>query len=373
MRTKINNFYNLLNDLRYNFQKILNENPKYIDENNVNIESIYSRNKDLFPFEIKTLFEDLYAENPDKMKMLFWDNLKYSYYNLNEYIKLDYQFFKNPNFTILDNFKNLFYHSKTLSYNYFTYLSRIYYWYYGRFEKDTNKTIQVNYLSDYESINFNEIENYYSHQYEIIEKEVKYIYSKHTFTLEISEPKYTGNQELNSELEKLNSEHFLKLEILKDYNNKITELIIDIRFEYPNFLDNSETVIADNNEIEVNKKTEIQIRFKNPERFYIALSPFFFDEQKDELRKLLFNEIDYVENKLVFKGKAIKIAKFLRDYYFTKDIEAEYKTHLENWLINNFLYIDNENITEFTPSTVKSYMKSNINEIAINQPIILPD
>ena len=95
MRTKINKFYDLLNDLRYNFQRILNENTEDIDEKIVNIESIYSRNKDLFPFEIKTLFEDLYAENPDSMKMLFWDNLKYSYYNLKDYIELEYQFFKN--------------------------------------------------------------------------------------------------------------------------------------------------------------------------------------------------------------------------------------------------------------------------------------
>ena len=46
MRTKINKFYDLLNDLRYNFQRILNKNTEDIDEKIVDIESIYSRNKD---------------------------------------------------------------------------------------------------------------------------------------------------------------------------------------------------------------------------------------------------------------------------------------------------------------------------------------
>lgn len=342
MRTKINNFYNLLNNLRHNFQQILNFDYENFNDRITDIELLYRENKNLFPFEIKTIFEDLYAENPDNMKMLFWDNLKYSYYNLKDFIELDYQFFKNPNFTFSDNFKNIFYHSKNLSYNYFTYLSRIYYWYYGRYENKKNENIRVNYLSDFEIENIEEIKNYYSHQFEIIEKEIKYIYAKNNFTLDIAEPKYTDKQELNSELENLNTEHFSKLEILKDYSNNITKMALDLRFDYPDFITDS----------------TVRITFSKPQEVYDCIEPYLSSIiLREELKNLIFGEIDIASNKIRINCNQNVFAKFFGELNAKGIIYANNNDDIEEWILRNFQHKKNGQFKNFAKSSVNTFMK----------------
>lgn len=341
MVTKIDNFYKLINELRYKFQQILNVSYENFDEQVNEIESIYSKYKNVFPFG-KNSFEILYDEGDKRNQNIIWRFLKDSYYNYENYIELEFKYFNNPNYIFSEKFIQLFYHSKTLCNTFFTIASKDYYWYYGRDDKQFNKTILVSYLSDFESDNFEEIKSYYSYQFEIIEKEVKYIYSKHTFTLEISEPKYTESIELNTLLEKLNKEHISKLEILKNYADNITKLSLDLRFDYPDFITDS----------------TVRITFSKPQEVYDCIEPYLSSIiLREELKNLIFGEIDIASNKIRINCNQNVFAKFFGELNAKGIIYANNNDDIEEWILRNFQHKKNGQFKNFAKSSVNTFMK----------------
>lgn len=355
MKAKINNFYNFLNELRYRFQNILMSNPESLNEDISVLESIYSFNKEQFPFDIKTVFEGLYTENPDKMELIFWDKLKESYYNYEQFIELDYQYFKNPD--LPEKFQNLFYHSKLLSYNYFAYVSRIYYWYYGRKneKRGEKEKITVRFLDDYskripdlsEDGAMQKIQNYFSLNFEMLENYIKYIYAKNDFQLEVVELQMSDNSIVNKELEKLAGEYYSKLEELANYKDNITKLVMNLRFEYPDFL-SSEGIFA--------KKIvrgQEPIKFLHPENVFNSLLPHIQDEFNEPLRKLIFGEHTNVDKEINFRGSSNKFVYFFKQLYEDSHLIADSKEQISEWIVKNFLFYDEENFKNFKKDTIQ--------------------
>lgn len=355
MKAKINNFYNFLNELRYRFQNILMSSPESFDEDISLLESIYSINKEQFPFDIKTAFEELYTENPDKMEMIFWDKLKESYYNYEQFIELDYQYFKNPD--LPEKFQNLFYHSKLLSYNYFAYVSRIYYWYYGRKNehRSEKEEITVGFLDDYskiipdlsESNAMQKIQNYFSLQFEMLENYIKYIYVKNEFHLEVVELRMSDNSFINKRLKKLANEYYSKLEILTNYKDNITKLAMNLRFDYPDFLDNKQPTAK-----KVTKSQE-SLKFLYPENVFDSLSPYITEEFNESFRKLIFGELANVVKEITFRGGSNMLVYFLKQRYDEGHLIADSKEQVSEWIIKNFMFYDEEDYKKFKKDTIQ--------------------
>lgn|GEM_PF-4771614 len=354
MKAKINNFYNFLNELRYRFQNILMSNPENFDEDISLLESIYSFNKEQFPFDIKTVFEELYTENPDKMELIFWDKLKESYYNYNEFIETDYHYFRNSD--LPEKFQVLFYYSKNLSYNYFAYVSRIYYWYYGRKNenRDNKEQITAGFLSDYsEQIpdlyndnTIQKIQNYFSFQFEMLENYIKYIYAKNDFHLEVVELRDSDNSSINKQIEKLADEYYSKLEVLANYKDNITKLAMNIRFDYPDFL------LSENISV---KRTINQepIRFVHPENVFNSLLPHIQEEFSESLRRLIFGEQTKVDKEIEFRGSSTKLVYFFKQLHDMNHLVANSKEKISDWIISNFQFYDEEDFKKFKKATIQ--------------------
>lgn len=355
MKAKINNFYNLLNEFRYTFQRILKSKPESYDDEILLLESIYSDNKQQFPFDIKTAFEDLYTENPDKMELIFWDKLKESYYNYEQFIELDYQYFRNSE--LPTEFQDLFYYSKLLSYNYFAYVSRIYYWYYGRKNESRGekKQILVGFLNDYsEKIpdldNDNatlKIRNYFSLHLDRVENYIKYIYAKKDFDLKITKFKSLENSDINEELEKLANEYYSKLEVLANYKDNITKLAMNLRFEYPYFLHNEGAFAK-----KVAKSQE-PIKFLHPENVLSSLEPYINEEFSASLGELIFGELTNVDKEITFRGSSNMLVYFFKQLYEDGHLIADSKEQISEWIIKNFMFYDEEDYKKFKKDTIQ--------------------
>lgn len=355
MKAKINNFYNFLNELRYRFQNILMSNPESFDEDISLLESIYSFNKEQFPFDIKTAFEELYTENPDKMELIFWDKLKESYYNYEQFIELDYQYFQNSELPA--KIQELFNYSKLLSYNYFGYVSRIYYWYYGRKNenRDEKEKITAVFLNNYfEKIpdlyndnTIKKIQSYFSLHFEMLENYVKYIYAKNNFHLEVVELQKSDNIDVNKELEKLGDEYYSKLEILANYKDNITKLAMNLRFDYPDFLHNKNIPVT-----KVVKSQEF-IKFLYPENIFDSLSPYIHEEFNESFRKLIFGELINVDKEIIFRGSSNMLVYFFKQRYDEGHLIGDSKEQISAWIIKNFMFYDEEYYKNFKRDTIQ--------------------
>ncbi len=355
MKAKINNFYNFLNELRYTFQRILMSMPESYDAEILQLEFIYSNNQKQFPFDIKTAFEDLYTENPDKMELIFWDKLKESYYNYEQFIELDDQYFQDSD--LPEKFKELFYYSKLLSYNYFAYVSRIYYWYYGRKNENRGEkeNITARFLDDYnkiipdlsESDAMRKIQNYFSLNFEMLENYIKYIYAKNDFHLEVVELRMSDNSFINKGLEKLANEYYSKLEILANYKDNITKLVMNLKFDYPDFLNDKETTA-----IKVTKNQE-PIKFTHPENVFNSLLPHIQDGFNESLRKLIFGEQTTVDKEIEFKGSSNKLVYFFKQLYDMNHLVTNSKEKISDWIISNFRFYDEEDFKKFRKTTIQ--------------------
>ncbi|GEN72169.1 hypothetical protein [Chryseobacterium lathyri] len=329
--------------------------PESLDEDIALLESIYSINKEQFPFDIKTVFEELYTENPDKMEMIFWDKLKESYYNYEQFVELDYQYFKNTD--LPEKFQSLFYHSKLLSYNYFAYVSRIYYWYYGRKNENRGEKekITAKFLDDYNKIipelsegdAMQKIQNYFSLNFEMLENYIKYIYAKNDFHLEIVELRMSDNSFINKGLEKLANEYYSKLEVLANYKDNITKLAMNLRFEYPYFL-HSEGAFA-----KKVAKSQEPIKFLHPENVLSSLKPYINEEFNASLGKLIFGEVTNVDKEIAFRGSSNMLVYFFKQLYEDGHLIADSKEQISEWIIKNFMFYDEEDYKKFKKDTIQ--------------------
>lgn len=355
MKAKINNFYNFLNELRYKVQNILMSNPENFDDDISLLQSTYSYNKHQFPFDIKTAFEELYTENPDKMELIFWDKLKESYYNYEQFIELDYQYFQSSD--LPEKFQELFYYSKSLSYNYFAYVSRIYYWYYGRNNKnrETKEQITASFLNDYsEEIpdlltgnSKQKIQNYFAFSNEMLENYIKYIYAKNDFDLNIAGFKNLEDSDINEELEKLAQKYISSLELLINYKDNITKLAMNLRFSYPDFLHDKDAPVT-----KVVKSQE-PIRFLHPKNVFDSLSPYIHEEFIESFRKLIFSELNSVEKEITFRGSSNMLVYFFKQLYDGGHLIADSKEQISEWIIKNFLFYDEEDYKKFKRDTIQ--------------------
>lgn len=337
MITKINNFFHFLEELKTKFQNLVRDTT---DNNDVHlnvVESLCFNNKDLFPLDLESIFDQLFLDYQGKAKTFVWDKLKNSYFNYEEFIEMDFKYFKSSHNDFSDTNQKLFNHSKKLSANYFFFISRFYYWHFGRHETRKESIIHVHFLNHYKQnyLEFEGLDNdksliklidYYDFQYEQIEREIRYKYTTNSILLEISEPEYFSENSINPELEKLNKQYLTKLELLKDYKDNITKLSMNLKFEFPKFLS-----VANLN---------TKVRFVNPEEIFNSLQPFLaMPEFELPLKKLLDGSISKSNEgiNLNLNSKEIgTIFKYLSDT--NQIVKGTQKTDISIWIVDNFQY-----------------------------------
>ena len=356
MITKINKFFELLDDLsiRYRNQfKSSSENENTFTEE---IESLYLTNRDLFPFDMKSAFESLRLEyDIIKTKSFFWDKLKYSYYNYEAFIDMDHNYLIGNLYDISKANLKLFNHSKILSANYFFLLAHDYYFHFGKSENRDNITITVNLLQYYNQNKekFNGLEygkslqilkDDYNNQYQKLEREIRYTYTFSDFTLDIMQPHYDEGNPLNFELENLNQEYILKLELLKDYKKNIKKFSMGLKFEFPlsvHFID------------EV-----INISFTSPDKVFQALIPHLQDANQDTnfiepLRKIIFAERATSESKINFKCGSATLVYFFKQLYINNVLKARIKEDISDWIILNFKFYHAAQFNDFQADSIQ--------------------
>lgn len=327
----------MLEELKTKFQNLVRDTTDNNDVHSKVIESLFFNNKDLFPLDLESIFDQLFLDHQDKGKTIVWDKLKNSYFNYEEFILMDFKYFKSSQNDVLDTNQKLFNHSKKLSANYFFFISRFYYWHFGRHETREESIIHAHFLNHYKqnSSEFEGLDNdksiiklidYYDYQYEQIEREVRYKYTNNSISLEISEPEYVTENSINSELEELNKKYRAKLELLKDYRDNITKLSMNLKFEFPEFLS------------AVNLNTKV--RFVNHEEIFNSLKPFLaMPEFELPLQRLLDGSISKSTEgiNLNLNSKDLgTIFKYLSD--INQIVKGTSKTDVRDWIVDNFQY-----------------------------------
>ena len=353
MITKINKFFELLDDLKVLYRNQFKNTSENEETFTKEVESLYLKNRDLLPLDMKSAFESLRLEyNIIKTKSFFWDKLKDSYYNYEAFIDMDHDYLKS---NLSERNQKLFNHSKILSANYFFLLAHDYYFHFGKSENRDNITITV-YLLQYYNQNkekFDGLEygkslqilkdEYYTN-YEKLEREIRYTYTYSDFTLEIMQPQYDEGNSLNSELENLNQEYILKLELLKDYKKNIKNFSMGLKFEFPlsvHFID------------EV-----INIRFTSPDKVFQALIPHLQDANQntnfiEPLRKIIFAERATSESKINFKCGSATLVYFFKQLYINNLLKARIKEDISDWIILNFKFYHAAQFKDFQADTIQ--------------------
>ncbi|MCW2462601.1 hypothetical protein [Elizabethkingia anophelis] len=357
MTTKINDFFNLLESLKNKFHYLLHNKMETLEEAIPEIEKLYSENKDMFPFSIKVLFNELYLKNPTATKTLFWDYLKGAYYNYETFISLDYEFLNNHTFFFPDKFKNLFFFTKKLSYNYYTYLTRFYYWHYGRNEdRITAKELSVvffNYykenLADFASLDLessiSKLKCIYSYNLEILEKEIKYIYANSSFSLQIEAPEYIQNATINTELEKLNDEYIAKVKHLQRYPEWITVEAMGLKFDYPKIMGDHQHFITPS------FQNEHKVTFRTPDNVHKALVPHISVIFTESLKTLINGE--NLTTPIEIRVGSSTLVYFFKQLYNKGYLIADSKEKISEWIINNFYFYDEGEYKQFKKDTIQ--------------------
>ena len=355
MTTKINKFFELLEDLKVKYRNQFNNTSENDEEFTKEIESLYLTNKDLFPFDMKSAFENVRLEYEIiKTKAFFWDKLKDSYYNYEAFIDMDHDYLKSDLYEISDLNQQLFNHSRTLSANYFYLLAHDYYFHYGKNETRQNITYNVSLLNYYNQnpTKFEGLEgdkviqiliDEYNYQYEKIEREIRYIYTDSDIILEIEPPEYIEGNALNSELEKLNMKYLSQLELLKDYKKNIKKFSTGLKFEFPEFI--NDNIIC--------------IRFDFPQVVYDSLEKYVSSSlYKEPLRKLIFGEVDISRPQIKFTCQSNKFSYFFGELAKHGITSETNHKEIARWIIQNFKYKSGQNFNSFSESSITTWMKS---------------
>lgn len=337
MITNINKFIELLEKSNSIFSKNLVQNL----ENEINltkeIEALYLEYKQIFPIEIKSSFEELGLQYNSAFEMTVWGWLKEVYFNYETFINNNHKIFRNTNFEVSADTRKLFFHSKKLSSDFFRFLSKYYYWHYGRNKPREKMPIRVFFLNDYKSghINFDsdisdedkikKIQTYYAYKYELIEREIRYTYSTNDISLEIEQPEYDIESPLINELKKIDQEYQSKLDILKDIKNNLVKITSNLEFEFPNFI--------------VIENANSKIKFEHPEEVFNSLKPLLsMSEFEVPLRKLIFGETSKIESGINVNLNSKELStvfKYLDDISY---IKCTNKSDIINFLTDNFKY-----------------------------------
>ena len=357
MTTKINDFFELLESLKNKFHNLLHYKMEILGEATSEIEKLYSENRNLFPFPIKLLFNQLYLKNPLATKTLFWDYVKGAYYNYEVFISLDYEFLQNNEFSIPDKFRDLFYSTKTLSYNYYTYLTRFYYWHYGRNEnRNTAKGISVEFFNyykenstDFDNLNaesiINKLRCIYSYNIEVLNKEIKYIYTNNSFDLQIVIPEYIQDTTINTELEKLNEEYLTKVKHLQKYPTWITVEAMGLNFNYPEIMGDHQHSITSF------LQNEHKITFRTPDNVYTALLPYVSEEFNESLKALINGENP--PSSIEIRVNSNTLVYFFKQLYNKSHLIADSKEKLSEWIISHFQFYDEGKYKLFKKDTIQ--------------------
>lgn len=358
MITNINKFIELLEKLNLLFSKNLVQNL----ENEINltkeIEALYLEYKQIFPIDIKSSFDELGLRYNSSFEMIVWGLLKEVYFNYESFIDNDYKVFKNTNFKVSADTRKLFYHSKQLSSDFFRFLSKYYYWHYGRNKSREKMPIRVFFLNDFQrgNIHFDsdisdedkieKIQTHYAYKYELIEREVRYTYSTNDISLEIEQPEYEIESPLINDLKRINQEYQSKLEILKDIKNNLMKITSNLEFEFPksvHFVENT-----------------IKISFNTPDKVFQTLIPSLENHNFIEpLRKIIFAETSISESKINFNCSSATLVYFFKQLYDNNVMNARIKEDISDWIIDNFKFYHSPKFKEFKVDTVqKTLMRS---------------
>lgn len=354
MTAKINKFFKLLEDLKTKYRDQFINTYEDEEEFTREIESLYLTNKDLFPFDMKSAFENVRLEYEIiKTKSFFWDKLKDSYYNYEAFIDMDHAYLKSDLYDISHLNQKLFNHSKTLSANYFFLLTHDYYFHYGKSETRPNTIYNVSLLNYYNknSTKFEGLEgdkiiqilrDEYNYQYEKIEREIRYIYTDSDIILEIDQPEYVKGNSLNSELGKLNMEYLSQFELLKDYKKNIKKFSTGLNFEFPMFI--NDNIIC--------------IRFDFPQVVYDCLEKYVSSSLYNEpLRKLIFGEVDISRPQIKVTCKSNKFSYFFGELAKHGITSETNHKEIAKWIILNFKYKNGQDYNSFSESSITTWMK----------------
>lgn len=363
MITNINKFIELLEKLNLLFSENLGQNL----DNEINltkeIEAFYLEYKHLFPLDIKSSFDELKLQYNSAFEMTVWGWLKEVYFNYENFIKNDYEIIQNSNYTISEDNRKLFYHSKRLSGDSFRFISKFYYWHFGRYGLREKSPIRVFFLNDYQRghIHFDsdlsneeiikKIELHYAFKYELIEREVRYIYSTNDISLEIEQPEYNDENPTNNDLKRLNLDYQSKLEILKNFKANIVKITNNLEFEFPAFL--------------IIENTNPKIKFEQPIDVFNSLKPLLsMSEFEESLRKLIFGETSKIDAGININLKSNELAnvfKYLDDINY---IKCNNKSDIIDFLTDNFKY---RKAGKYTPVKKEGIKKNILTQSSISQ------
>lgn len=363
MRTKINNFYNFLTLIEENYEKFLTSKIKDEDNFIKEIKVIYSTNIELFPSDLIEYFVQYHDENGTSKKEYFGYLLKVSFHNLKKIIEFDYQFIRKLKFT--DEFIKLFYFYKTLSYNFYTVVSAFCFMYYGKYKENRiEKTIRIKFLNYYKTKKhlFRGLSNkeiihyihlYYSENIELLDLEIKKIYTNNNFTLEIIPIEEMKDSSLETDLELLNKSAMEEIKLLQDYPINLIKFSRKLKFNYPDFLTHSEEVLTKNKVVTEFEKSNVLVKFIEPENVYKSLVNYLNNSDDEENLKNLLLENVTPSNKIQINSNANTIIYFFKSLKKDSYLVSKTNADISLWIIKNFLFFHNKEYKIFKKDTVQ--------------------
>lgn len=363
MRTKINNFYNFLTLIEENYEKFLTSQIKDEDNFIKEIKVIYSTNIELFPSDLIEYFVQYHDENGTSKKEYFGYLLKVSFHNLKKIIEFDYQFIRKLKFT--DEFIKLFYFYKTLSYNFYTVVSAFCFMYYGKYKENRiEKTIRIKFLNYYKTKKhlfrglsnkeiIHNIHLYYSENIELLDLEIKKIYTNNNFTLEIIPIEEMKDSSLETDLELLNKSAMEEIKLLQDYPINLIKFSRKLKFNYPDFLTHSEEVLTKNKVVTEFEKSNVLVKFIEPENVYKSLVNYLNNSDDEENLKNLLLENVTPSNKIQINSNANTIIYFFKSLKKDSYLVSKTNADISLWIIKNFLFFHNKEYKIFKKDTVQ--------------------
>lgn len=346
-----------------NYEKFLTSKIKDEDNFIKEIKVIYSTNIELFPSDLIEYFVQYHDENGTSKKEYFGYLLKVSFHNLKKIIEFDYQFIRKLKFT--DEFIKLFYFYKTLSYNFYTVVSAFCFMYYGKYKENRiEKTIRIKFLNYYKTKKhlFRGLSNkeiihyihlYYSENIELLDLEIKKIYTNNNFTLEIIPIEEMKDSSLETDLELLNKSAMEEIKLLQDYPINLIKFSRKLKFNYPDFLTHSEEVLTKNKVVTEFEKSNVLVKFIEPENVYKSLVNYLNNSDDEENLKNLLLENVTPSNKIQINSNANTIIYFFKSLKKDSYLVSKTNADISLWIIKNFLFFHNKEYKIFKKDTVQ--------------------
>lgn len=353
MITNVDNFIEFLKEIQLSFSKNKFDLDSNLTESSLEITNIYSKNFNLFPINVGSIFDNLLIEHRNNIDTFVHWRLKESYHIYIEFIELDYNYYSNLSTPITDDLKSLFNYSKDLAFRLFAFFSKFYYWHYGKNKNRTTIPINVFFLNEYtlrpDNFDFDsnykileKLEKFYLYEYQKIDADLRLKYCDDNIELSIVKDDISCNIELQNAILELNDQYVLKLEDLKKYKKNITTKSPKSFFEFPSHL-----ILEVSNGVTITNSTLV----------FETLKPFLKQTSFEERFKKLLNGENITE-KIDVNCGSHTFVHFIRTLNKDNILTALNLEIINNWIVNNFRFKKGSGYEIFKKETIKTFIKS---------------